>query len=182
MYTTKGILVLLIVFIMSSCNQQPAQKAGNTADTAVSPVTANPEAKALKTAGYGGSYSYGDDAEKGPVGSMIIYPETDSSVLFFLSVSVGPPSYNSGELYDRLKLDNGSGIYSAKQPDDDKGCKWQVTIEGSTLSVKTLEDAYDCGFGANVIADGKYNRVSSDVPEYFIGGGGDTTYFSKTAP
>jgi hypothetical protein len=48
------------------------------------------------TAKYLGIYSYGDDVEKGKTGTVFIYPETDSTILFYIDLNRGAPSYNMG--------------------------------------------------------------------------------------
>lgn len=52
-----------------------------------------------KTLIYAGSYSFGSNVEKRSVGSLIVYPETDSTILFYFQGNKGAPSYNIGQLY-----------------------------------------------------------------------------------
>lgn len=47
----------------------------------------------LKTAKYAGVYTYGDTTEYG-AGSIIIYPESDTTVLFYFETNRGAPSYH----------------------------------------------------------------------------------------
>ena len=138
--------------------------------------------QALKTDKYSGIYSFGESVEKGPVGSVTVFAETDTSILFFIDICRGAPSYNLGQRYSRLKIENGKGIYFSKYDFDEKGCKWQVTIDDNTLIIKTLEDCYECGFGGNVIADNKFIRKDLTKPEFFTDGHGHKIFFSKTSP
>ena len=134
------------------------------------------------TAKYAGFYSFGNNVEKEAVGSVSVYPETDTTILFYVDICRGAPSYNMGSRYDRLKIKNGKGVYYSKQDYDKMGCKWEVTINNKVLTIHTLEGCYDCGFGGGVIADHTYNRKDNIIPEYFINGEGDTIFFSKKPP
>lgn len=138
--------------------------------------------KPLKTAKYSGVYSFGKNVEKGGVGSITIYSETDTTILFFIDIYRGAPSYNLGQLYSRLTINNGQGVYHSKEDLEEKGCKWHVTINGKTLTIKTLDNCYECGFGNGVYADNEYKQKSRAIPNYFIDGPGHKIYFSKTSP
>jgi len=138
--------------------------------------------KSVLTEKYSGVYSFGENVEKGAVGSVIVFAETDTTILFFIDICRGAPSYNLGQLYGRLKIENGKGIYFSKYDFDEKGCKWQVTIDDKTLTIKTIDDCYECGFGGNVIADNKYIRKALTKPECFTDGHGNKVFFNKTSP
>ena len=139
----------------------------------------------LKTSKYAGVYSFGENVEKGAVGSVFIYPETDSTVLFFIDVCRGAPSYNLGQLYDRLKIVNGKGIYFSNKYDNSdtqQGCKLQLTIHDQILTIKTLDNAGECGFGGNVTADNEFRLKDKKKPTCFIDGHNHKIFFSETSP
>jgi hypothetical protein len=136
----------------------------------------------LKTTKYAGIYSFGDNVEKGSVGSVTVFPETDSTVLFYVDVCRGAPSYNLGQLYDRLKIKSDSGIYYSKMYDEKNACKWKVTIDKKLLIISTLDNSYECGFGHAVNADHHYKLKKRFTPEYFTDGHGHKVYFKKTSP
>lgn len=131
-----------------------------------------------KEATFTGEYTYGPGGDKGPTGDIIIFPKDDSTLLFAIDLSIGPPSYNMGELFDTLRLKNNQAIYK-KSADGDNGCKWQIDFYNDSLTIKTLDDAYDCGFGAGVIADGSYKLADHKVPNLYITQDGDTVYRAK---
>lgn len=135
--------------------------------------------KESKSIVYAGLYSYGLGADKGPSGNITVFPKNDSTLLFAIDLSVGPPSYNMGALFDTLKVKDNRAIYAKKMDDGDTGCKWQVDFYGDSLTIKTLDNAYDCGFGGNVFADGTYKVVNHDVPAFYTTLIGDTVYFDK---
>ena len=116
------------------------------------------KSKPLLTEQYTGVYSFGKNVEKEPGGMVTVFAETDSTVLFYIDVCRGAPSYNLGQHYDRLKIKNGKGIFTLEKDFGENGCKWEVTIVGKTLTISTIDACFDCGFGANVVADNKYFR------------------------
>lgn len=128
------------------------------------------------TTKYAGKYSYGrEEGANDYGGSLIVYPETDSTVLFFIDIYSG----NLGQAYNRLLVKNGKGIFESKTSGC---CKWQVVFDVGKLTISTLDKCYDCGFGGSVFADHNYKRMDSIVPEFFIDGHGHKIFFSKTTP
>jgi hypothetical protein len=84
--------------------------------------------KQLMTTKYAGVYK----AEKGTIGSVTVYPETDSTILFYIDIGQRAPSFNLGQLYDRLIIKDGEGIYFSTDfdyTDEKRGCRWQITIK-----------------------------------------------------
>lgn len=136
----------------------------------------------LATEKYAGVYTFGDNLEDGPAGSVTVFPETDSTVLFYLDVSVGAPSYRLGQLYARLKMDNSMGIYITKETYQVKGCKLQFNFTEKALTILTLDSCIECGFGGNVNVDNIYQLKGKKKPVHFINGHGDKVYFEKTKP
>ena len=57
-----------------------------------------------------------------------------------------------------------------------------MIIEGNALTIRTIGDCFDCGFGGNVIADNKYIRKDLTKPEFFTDGHGNKIFFKKTSP
>jgi hypothetical protein len=136
----------------------------------------------LKTTKYAGTYSFGQDIEKETVGRAIVYPESDSTVLFFIDIAKSAPTYNIGQHYGRLTIRNGQGIYFSKKKNDSKGCKWKVTIDNDLLTIKTLNNCDECSFGHTIYADNQYKRKFNGVPGYFTDVEGRRVYFDKTSP
>jgi len=136
----------------------------------------------LKTTGLGGIFSYGKDIEKERIGTVYVYPETDSTILFFIDVSRGAPSYNMGNLYGRLKVKSGAGIFKKDIIGVEKICSLQFNFKNNILEISTIDYNDNCGFGYGVIADGTYKRRSRKIPDYFISMTGEKHYFKKTDP
>jgi hypothetical protein len=135
-----------------------------------------------KTLIYCGSYSFGSNTEKGRVGSLVVYPETDSTILFYFDGNRGAPSYNMGQLYGRLKIINGKGLYISSVQDSLKPCQFSCEFKSNQVLIKTLNDKDNCGFGYSVYIDGVYKRYTRNVPTYFEDETGSRVYFKKTLP
>lgn len=170
----KNLLSLLIVIQFASCtNSQKSNDSQDSIQQAEQHTTMN------KTAALAGTYYYGGNPEKEPTGNIMIYPKDDTTILFHIDLNVGPPSYNSGQLFDTLTVKSNQAIYVNNENGSDSGCKWQVNFLGDSITIKTLDNANDCGFGGNVYADGSYKVSNHQIPKYFITMEGDTTYFNK---
>ena len=158
--------------------------------------TPNDPAK-RRTARIAGTYSYGFTVEEhhdptispitggsqelGPSGSLFIYPETDSTVLFYFDISSGFPSYNVGTLYGRLLIKNNKAIYNYKLPGETVFCKLSFDFTKKHIVVKTVEGMTACSFGPNIIADNRYFRYNGAIPEY-VKSGNETIVFSTMSP
>jgi hypothetical protein len=130
----------------------------------------------LRTENFAGTYNR-------ELGAILIYPETDSTVLFYIDVNRGAPSYNMGALFGRMKVINESGVFESNIfKSSDKGCKWKILFSKKELTIMTVEEAYNCGFGNGVVADGTFKRASNKVPEYFESSEGIKTLFKDSSP
>ena len=136
----------------------------------------------LKTASLGGIFEYGKNIEKGPIGLICVYPETDSTILFFIDANRGAPSYNMGNLYGRLKVKSGFGVFDKNIGGPGTTCKLEFKFEDNILKVLTIDDNDNCGFGYGVMADGTYKRKSKKIPQYFTGATEEKHYFNDTDP
>jgi hypothetical protein len=135
----------------------------------------------LLTAKYAGEYSYGKDIEKG-IGTIYLYPETKNTILFYIELHRGAPSYNMGSLYGRVKIINNKGIFYTKFDYADNGCKWDFTFTKNSLTIKTFDNEYECGFGNAVFADGTFKKRTNKIKNSFIDLEGTKIYFAKTKP
>jgi len=131
---------------------------------------------------YVGSYSFGDDVEKGGIGSILLYPDTDSTLLFYIDVCRGAPTYNMGCLFGRVKIINGIGVFYKKYDFYDNGCRLEFRFSKNILSIKTMDNQCECGFGYAVFADGEYRKKSDSIPEYFEDIDSHKIFFKDTKP
>lgn len=132
--------------------------------------------KKFLTSKYAGIYSFGD-IQKSRVGTIYIYPETDSTILFYIDLNRGAPSYNMGSGYGRIKIINETGTYYTKESGKSIGCKWNIQFIKNKIIIKTLESQYNCGYGYGVLTDGIFYRKSKTIPLYFENQEGTKIYF-----
>jgi hypothetical protein len=130
-----------------------------------------------QTSKYAGTFTYSLGKDKA-TGTILIYPSTDKTVLFYIDLNIGAPSYNMGSLFGRLKVADGQGTFETI----DKGCRWKVEFTTQGLTIMTINNLNDCGFGHGVSADGEYKRTSKLVPDYFETGEGIKYQFRSTTP
>ena len=177
--TTKfklNISYLIAVLTICSCVNTDSGK-NKTLDTTTSQSSDKQEIEIKSSLNIGGTYSFGDNVEKGPVGSVIVYPLTDNSALFFLDVCRGAPSYNLGQLFGQITIKDNIGTYDSKIDGDDFNCVLKFKFTSGQLQVITESGHDDCGFGGNVYADNEYKLIDKSIPKYFINGEGDTIQF-----
>lgn len=142
----------------------------------------NSVSQKIKTYSLGGQYSFGANIDKGSIGLVYVYPESDSTVLFFIDVNRGAPSYNMGNLYGRLKVKSGVGVFTKNIAGEKKSCVLEFKFQSNNLNILTLADNDNCGFGYAVFADGTYKRSSKKIPQYFISMTGEKHFFKETDP
>jgi hypothetical protein len=136
----------------------------------------------LQTYKYRGVYSYGNDIEKGRVGTIIIYAETDSTILFYFDLNRGAPSYNMGTLYGRVKINNDKGVFNIVLPYQSGGCKMTFKFTNDLLTIDEIDGFNECGFGHAVFADGEYQKQKGKFQDYFTDSEGTKYFFKKTSP
>jgi hypothetical protein len=177
--TTKCILTLanlLILLMINGCDNRHSQKNKTLAPTTSQTMDKQIIATA-SSLNIGGTYSFGDNVEKGPIGSLMVYPLSDNAALFFLDVCRGAPSYNLGQLFGQMTIKNNIGTYTSKNDGDDFNCILKFKFSSQQIEVITENGHDDCGFGGNVYADHIYTLHDNSIPKYFIDGEGDTTFF-----
>jgi hypothetical protein len=136
----------------------------------------NKSQKKLLTYKFGGTYGYGKGHDV-PSGKLLVYPETDSTVLFYMHASTGKPAFNSGMLFGRVQVRGESGQFLYKFNFADGACQLAFQFLKNTIEIKTIQDAGGCGFGNGVQADGTYKLISSFIPQYFENGEGKEIFF-----
>jgi hypothetical protein len=130
---------------------------------------------------YAGIYTFGDavGASEKPHGAVYIYPETDSTALFYLFVIKGAPSYNNGSMRGRMTICDGKAVFRKRYDFEEKDCVLRFEFQENTLTV--AEDDVDCacGFGHGVYADGTFQRTTPEIPPYYTAVTGEKVYFSE---
>lgn len=149
--------------------------------SAIAQVT-NISAKHLKTSKYAGLYSYGKNVEREKVGTIIIYPDTDSTVLFYFESNTGPSHFTMGEYYGRVKVLEGMGVFTAKPENSEKGCQWKFTFSKKTVLIQTLSNENNCGLPTGISTDGTYGRQIKGIIEECLDLHGEAINFSALKP
>lgn len=168
----KFILIILLLEIYS-CNNRENFK--NDVKSSKSFIKKENETKQPRY--LGGTYSFGDDVEKGSVGTLLIYPLNSNSALFYIDLCKGPPSFNIGNLFGKMTIKNNIGLYDSNIYDDYLNCFLKFNFNGNQISIQTGEGQYDCGFGNAVSADRTYTLTNKTIPKYFVSPEADTIYF-----
>jgi len=107
-----------------------------------------------------GTWSYGS-VETG--GGDLRCIEKNGLVRFQLNCNRGAPGYNQGFIEGEFKVLNGIGIYKT---DEFGPCSLTFEFKGNTVKVTQSGKDSDCGFGANVYANGVYTRISRKIPKF----------------
>ncbi|MCL2182773.1 MAG: fibrobacter succinogenes major paralogous domain-containing protein [Chitinispirillia bacterium] len=139
----------------------------------------NRSAKTMDGKVTGGTYKFGDDVETGPVGTVLVYPLPDNSALFFLELSRGAPSYNSGQLDGLMTIKDGAGTYTGINEYNDCILKFKFTAK--QLEIATEDGHGNCGFGGLVYAGNTYELIDKSIPQYYLNAEGDTIFFKDVA-
>ena len=122
-----------------------------------------------------GTYSFGNNECENGCGSLLIHPESDNSLIFYLEVNRGAPSYNSGSLMGKLFISN-QNTYEYTS-NEFGSCGLTFKLDDDFISIKTIDDRYNCGFGNAVSADGVYKLLNNYIPEYYITREGSKFFF-----
>lgn len=101
-----------------------------------------------------GTYEY-DHGNNGN-GKVKVQKLSTDKIKVSIFVVGGEPSHNMGEFMNVLKIKNGTAIYKS----GDCGLKFVFTSK----AVKVIQTGWDCEFGAGIVADGYYKKISSKVP------------------
>lgn len=174
--TTNFKLLITAFFCLQaifSCGNKENSK-NKTADSTTSSSSDKQNVNASQS--IAGTYNFGEDAE-GPNGSLMIYPLSESTALFYIEVSRGAPSYNSGGMLGQMTINKNLGTYDSKIQGDDFDCLFTFEFTSDQVTIKTSEGREDCGFGYGVRADNDYKRIDNSLPKYFLTGEGDTILF-----
>jgi hypothetical protein len=118
---------------------------------------------------YEGVYAYGTSADSGRTGVISVYQNTDSTLLFYLELSRGAPSYNSGAMTGQMNiLKPGEAEFSINDADDYINCSLRFSFKMNELSINTQMNADTCGYGYGVFSDGDFIKISTEQPVYFM--------------
>lgn len=175
----KYILTLVSSFALSalfSCDDKNSNKKSTNDSTVVNMNEKNTTESSTSDI-IGGTYKFGGETDQSAVGSIIVYPLSSQSAMFYLEVNKGGPSFNMGIMLGEMKLNGNVGTYDAKQSGDEFNCKLTFKFSNKQVVVATEDGHGECGFGNAVYADNTYKLTDAAVPTYFVNMEGDTILF-----
>jgi len=127
---------------------------------------------------YGGTYTYGTTPDSGSTGVIYVYPNSDSTLLFYLELNRGAPSYNSGTIVGQMNIYSpGEADFTLIKENDYINCSMNFWFSNDSLFIRTNDKADDCGYGHAVYSHGDFKKIKKDIPEYFIDMSGEKTWF-----
>lgn len=172
---------LLLLAALGACTEPADQSTKVPATPPAAPVP--PPRSTLLTASYAGEYNWGDTTREQAGGTLTVYPESDSTVLFFLDVSNGPPAFHLGQLYQRAVVRQGVGRCAFQADYDPTGCRLRLRFSPQAVVIETEPGYAECGFGNGVSADETYRRRRrAAAPQQFTDGEGRKIRFQSTPP
>ena len=173
---------LLLAASLAGCTDRPEATTppAAAAPPAASAASAHP---AARTTRYAGEYTWRDADNKEMGGTLTVYPESDSTILFQLDANGGGPAYNMANAFGRAHVRGDTATYFGKAPEDAHGCRLKIGFSPAAAAVTLVSGTEnDCYFGGNFTPDGTYRRTSRAVPQQVIDGAGDTLRFAHLPP
>ncbi|MCF8457863.1 MAG: hypothetical protein K9H62_18190 [Bacteroidales bacterium] len=129
---------------------------------------------------YGGVYSYGTSPDSGRVGIIYIHPNSDSTLLFYLELNRGAPSYNTGAIIGQMNIYSpGDADFTMIKESDFVNCSMNFWFTNDSLYIRTNYEADDCGYGYGVYSHGDFKLINPETPEFFIDRSGEKIYFKS---
>jgi hypothetical protein len=120
-------------------------------------MSVSAQTKKLKTDQYQGVYQYEKE------GTLVIIPQTDDTVVFFLSINVDG---KTGTMYEQLRIQNGKGHFCKKFKDTESDCRIDFDLTQKVVRIASVQGSPDCGFGFGIYADGDYIKKSENAKKF----------------
>lgn len=129
---------------------------------------------------YGGVYSYETNPEYGKAGVLYVHPNSDGTLLFYLTAEGGRPAFHEGCMLGEMKIiSEGIADFTLNISDEGIDCSIRAKFSGDTVRIDTNGDSDRCGFGYGVRSDGTYFRKQRSKSEFYVDQNGDTTMFKN---
>ena len=176
-----SLLPLAAIVALAGCTSQPDATAPPATRAAAPPPTL--ARAAVATTRYAGTYRWreADNPEMG--GTLAVYPESDSTILFYLESNDGAPAYHMANVFGRAHLRGDTATYFGKAAEDAHGCRLKIGFSPAAARVLMASGAEnDCFFGGSFTPAGLYQRTSHTIPQQVIDDAGDTLRFAHLPP
>ncbi|TMI71452.1 MAG: hypothetical protein E6H09_13275 [Bacteroidetes bacterium] len=99
-----------------------------------------------------------EEANDGPSGGLSVLLVDKTHYKFWLDVGKGWPNYHIGYINGIMTITGNRGIFKEKQDYSDSSCTLYFSFSAKSVSITQQGTDVDCGFGANVYADGTYKK------------------------
>ena len=160
----KQILLLSIVLLLAACGGNgesvtfsPTSGAGDDIQHIGSLETAD-SADVCSSTQYVGEYSI--PAKEGEnYGTISIHTQEGNIISFDLSIGMGTPPYNMGELSGKVEIVDGKGVFKNDEYGD---CILDFVFTDNSVRISHQEGGYGCGFGMNVYVNGTFVKKPAD--------------------
>jgi len=117
---------------------------------------------------YSGAYGYtlkpkrnanNNKEATGPSGKLVLLKMEGNKYRFWLDVTIGAPSYNSGETDGTITIINDTASFDNTFEDALNPCILKFKVEDNLVLISSASNSFNCGFGNNVSADGAYTKL-----------------------
>ena len=107
-----------------------------------------------------------------------MYPNSENTLLFYLELNRGAPSYNSGAIVGQMNIYSpGKANFAMVKENDRIDCRMNFLFTKDSLYIRTNNNADNCGYGHAVYSEGDFKRIKKKVPDFFIDISGEETWF-----
>ena len=182
MHYLGNLLYIATAVALAGCTSQPDARVPPPAGAAGVPAAPD-RASAAATTRYAGEYRWREPDKDDMGGTLTVYPESDSTILFSLQSNGGAPGYLMANAFGRAHLRGDTATYFGKARDNAHGCRLKISFSPAAAHVSLASvGENDCFFGGNFTPDGTYQRTSRAVPQQVIDETGDTLHFAHLPP
>lgn len=102
-----------------------------------------------------------DKNATGPSGNLVLLKMEGNKYRFWLDVTIGWPSYNSGETDGTITFVKDTASFDNTHEGAESSCILKFKIAGTTVHINKHSASFNCGFGNNVRAEGDYTRLAT---------------------
>ncbi|HOE39577.1 MAG TPA: hypothetical protein PLG05_09090 [Bacteroidales bacterium] len=166
----KILIIILIVSVANACKDVAKTDSEQTVA-----VEDNTEIQ------IGGTYEFGDFKNKKDVfGQLLIYPDSDTSMVFHLSKNTGEPDFQIYEVMGRTLVADNKASFQTNSICEN--AMYSLYFEFDENSVKIIQDDEgnsDCSFSYEFRADGDFEKTNSDIPTTYTHRGTTTKEFKE---
>ena len=141
---------------------------------------------AQKTMNYGGIYTYNStDKDSSQTGLLIICPESDSTMFFWIHTTIMMPDLQSWGNFGIIKVKDNTGIYYRRTTPEPGGlnmdCMLSFKFADRKVEVAPVKGHDKCLCYPGTHDYGMFNIKSKEIPKYFIYANRGTIYFNSAA-